>query len=45
MIKKDDEFSVTFKKKHAIAGIIIALLLIGEEGRKLVTKLIAGLLP
>jgi len=45
MTRKDDEFSVTFKKKHAVIGFVIALLLIGDEGRKLVSKLIVGLLP
>jgi len=45
MTRKDDEFSVTFKKKHAVIGCIIALLLIGDEGRRLVSKLIVGLLP
>jgi len=45
MIKKDDEFNVTFKKKHAIAGIVIALLLIGQEGRSLIAKILSGLFP
>jgi len=45
MIKKDEEFSVTFKKKHAVAGIIVALLLIGQEGRALIARILSGLLP
>jgi len=45
MMKKDDEFSVTFKKKHAVAGMAVALLLIGQEGRHLLAKIIAGFFP
>jgi len=45
MTKKDEEFSVAFKKKHAVAGMILALLLIGQEGRALIAKIISGLFP
>jgi len=45
MRKEDDEFSVTFKKKHAVLGIVVALLLIGQEGRALIAKILAGFFP
>jgi len=45
MQKNDDEFQVTIKKRYALAGMVIALLIIGEEGRHLVAKLIRSLFP
>jgi len=45
MQKKDDEFTMTFKKRHALIGVVIALLLIGEEGRQVVSKLIRSFFP
>jgi len=45
MQDNDGDFSIRFKKRHALAAMVIALLLIGEEGRYLIAKLVRSFFP